>query len=214
MNYDPNCNRCDRLNNYLNSSRQKYPNYFCKPVPAFGAKEVKLLIVGLAPGLHGANKTGRPFTGDHAGIILYETLFKHGFSNKKNSEAQGDGLELINCKITNAVKCLPPLNKPLPDEIKNCNQYLQSEIESLEQKTVLLALGKIAHNAILTAMDLVKKNFKFSHAARYELPNKLILYDSYHCSRYNTQTKRLTTKMFNNVFLLIKKEIGGSQCHT
>jgi len=214
MNYDPNCNRCDRLNNYLNSSRQKYPNYFCKPVPAFGAKEVKLLIVGLAPGLHGANKTGRPFTGDHAGIILYETLFKHGFSNKKNSEAQGDGLELINCKITNAVKCLPPLNKPLPDEIKNCNQYLQSEIESLEQKTVLLALGTIAHNAILTAMDLVKKNFKFSHAARYELPNKLILYDSYHCSRYNTQTKRLTTKMFNNVFLLIKKEIGGSQCHT
>lgn len=214
MNYDPNCNRCDRLNNYLNSSRQKYPNYFCKPVPAFGAKEVKLLIVGLAPGLHGANKTGRPFTGDHAGIILYETLFKHGFSNKKNSEAQGDGLELINCKITNAVKCLPPLNKPLPDEIKNCNQYLQSEIESLEQKTVLLALGTIAHNAILTAMDLDKKNFKFSHAARYELPNKLILYDSYHCSRYNTQTKRLTTKMFNNVFLLIKKEIGGSQCHT
>lgn len=214
MNYDPNCNRCDRLNNYLNSSRQKYPNYFCKPVPAFGAKEVKLLIVGLAPGLHGANKTGRPFTGDHAGIILYETLFKHGFSNKKNSEAQGDGLELINCKITNAVKCLPPLNKPLPDEIKNCNQYLQSEIESLEQKTVLLALGTIAHNAILTAMDLVKKNFKFSHAARHELPNKLILYDSYHCSRYNTQTKRLTTKMFNNVFLLIKKEIGGSQCHT
>lgn len=214
MNYDPNCNRCDRLNNYLNSSRQKYPNYFCKPVPAFGAKEVKLLIVGLAPGLHGANKTGRPFTGDHAGIILYETLFKHGFSNKKNSEAQGDGLELINCKITNAVKCLPPLNKPLPEEVKNCNQYLQSEIESLEQKTVLLALGTIAHNAILTAMDLVKKNFKFSHAARYELPNKLILYDSYHCSRYNTQTKRLTTKMFNNVFLLIKKEIGGSQCHT
>lgn len=214
MNYDPNCNRCDRLNNYLNSSRQKYPNYFCKPVPAFGAKEVKLLIVGLAPGLHGANKTGRPFTGDHAGIILYETLFKHGFSNKKNSEAQGDGLELINCKITNAVKCLPPLNKPLPEEVKNCNQYLQSEIESLEQKTVLLALGTIAHNAILTAMDLDKKNFKFTHAARHELPNKLILYDSYHCSRYNTQTKRLTTKMFNDVFLLIKKEIGGSQCHT
>lgn len=214
MNYDPNCNRCDRLNNYLNSSRQKYPNYFCKPVPAFGAKEVKLLIVGLAPGLHGANKTGRPFTGDHAGIILYETLFKHGFSNKKNSEAQGDGLELINCKITNAVKCLPPLNKPLPEEVKNCNQYLQSEIESLEQKTVLLALGTIAHNAILTAMDLAKKNFKFTHAARHELPNKLILYDSYHCSRYNTQTKRLTTKMFNDVFLLIKKEIGGSQCHT
>ncbi len=214
MNYDPNCNRCDRLNNYLNSARKKYPNYFCKPVPAFGAKEVKLLIVGLAPGLHGANKTGRPFTGDHAGIILYETLFKHGFSNKKNSEAQGDGLELINCKITNAVKCLPPLNKPLPEEVNNCNQYLQSEIESLEQKTVLLALGTIAHNAILTAMDLVKKNFKFTHAARHELPNKLILYDSYHCSRYNTQTKRLTTKMFNNVFLLIKKEIGGSQCHT
>jgi uracil-DNA glycosylase family 4 len=208
MNYDPNCNRCDRLSDYLSLSKKKYPDYLCKPVPAFGDKNINLLIVGLAPGLHGANKTGRPFTGDHAGIILYETLFRHGFSNKSYSEKQGDGLKLNNCRITNAVKCLPPLNKPVPSEIKNCNQFLKCEMESLESRTILLALGTIAHNAILTALNLTKTKFKFAHAARHELPNERILYDSYHCSRYNTQTKRLTTEMFNNVFLLIKKEIG------
>ncbi len=208
MNYDANCIRCDRLNNFLISSKKKYPDYFCKPVPSFGDKNIKLLIVGLAPGLHGANKTGRPFTGDHAGIILYETLFKHGLSNKPYSKENKDGLELYNCRITNAVKCLPPINKPTTQEIKNCNQFLKCEIEFLKPKTILLALGTIAHNAILSALTLTKKNFSFSHAARHELPNDLILYDSYHCSRYNTQTKRLTIEMFNNVFLLIKKEIG------
>ena len=208
MNYDPNCIKCDRLSDYLSLSKKKYPDYFCKPVPAFGDKNVKLLIVGLAPGLHGANKTGRPFTGDHAGIILYETLFKHGLSNKPYSKENGDDLELHNCRITNAVKCLPPLNKPNPLEIKNCNQFLKCEIELLKPKTILLALGTIAHNAILSALTLKRKNFSFSHAARHELPNDLILYDSYHCSRYNTQTKRLTTEMFNHVFLLIKKEMG------
>ena len=207
MNYDANCNRCDRLNDFLIVSKKKYPDYFCKPVPAFGDKNIKLLIVGLAPGLHGANKTGRPFTGDHAGIILYETLFKHGFSNKPNSKERGDGLELHNCRITNAVKCLPPLNKPTTKEIKNCNQFLKCEIELLKPKTILLALGTVAHNAILSALSLTKKNFSFAHATRHELPNDLILYDSYHCSRYNTQTKRLTTEMFNDVFLSIKKEM-------
>ena len=208
MNYDPNCIKCDRLSDYLSLSKKKYPDYFCKPVPAFGDKNIKLLIVGLAPGLHGANKTGRPFTGDHAGIILYETLFKHGLSNKRYSKENGDDLELHNCRITNAVKCLPPLNNPNPLEIKNCNQFLKCEIELLKPKTILLALGTIAHNAILSALTLTRKNFSFSHAARHELPNDLILYDSYHCSRYNTQTKRLTTEMFNHVFLLIKKEMG------
>ena len=208
MNYDPNCIKCDRLSDYLSLSKKKYPDYFCKPVPAFGDKNIKLLIVGLAPGLHGANKTGRPFTGDHAGIILYETLFKHGLSNKPYSKENGDDLELHNCRITNAVKCLPPLNKPNPLEIKNCNQFLKCEIELLKPKTILLALGTIAHNAILSALTLKRKNFSFSHAARHELPNDLIFYDSYHCSRYNTQTKRLTTEMFNHVFLLIKKEMG------
>ena len=207
MDYDANCNRCDRLNDFLSVSKKKYPDYFCKPVPAFGDKNIKLLIVGLAPGLHGANKTGRPFTGDHAGIILYETLFKHGFSNKPNSKEIGDGLELHNCRITNAVKCLPPLNKPTTQEIKNCNQFLKCEIELLKPKTILLALGTVAHNAILSALRLTKKNFSFAHATRHELPNDLILYDSYHCSRYNTQTKRLTTEMFNDVFLSIKKEM-------
>ena len=207
MNYDANCNKCDRLNDFLSISKKKYPDYFCKPVPSFGDKNIKLLIVGLAPGLHGANKTGRPFTGDHAGIILYETLFKHGLSNKPYSKENRDGLKLHNCRITNAVKCLPPLNKPTTLEIKNCNKFLKCEIELLKPKTILLALGTIAHNAILSALTLTKKNFSFSHAARYELPNDLILYDSYHCSRYNTQTKRLTTEMFNDVFLSIKKEM-------
>ena len=161
----------------------------------------------MAPGRNGANKTGRPFTSDHAGIILYETLFKRGFSNKRNSKGIGDGLELHICRITNAVKCLPPLNKPTTQEIKNCNQFLKCEIELLKPKTILLALGTVAHNAILSALRLTKKNFSFAHATRHELPNDLILYDSYHCSRYNTQTKRLTTEMFNDVFLSIKKEM-------
>jgi len=157
MNYNPNCIKCDRLSDYLSLSKKKYPDYFCKPVPAFGDKNIKLLIVGLAPGLHGANKTGRPFTGDHAGIILYETLFKHGLSNKPYSKENGDDLELHNCRITNAVKCLPPLNKPTPLEIKNCNQFLKCEIELLKPKTILLALGTIAHNAILSALTLTRK---------------------------------------------------------
>jgi len=157
--------------------------------------------------MHGANKTGRPFTGDHAGILLYKTLYKFGFSNLETSKSVDDNLILKNCCITNSVKCLPPDNKPNHQEINNCNKFLQSEISELKQGSILLALGLVAHNAIMTALNLTKKEYKFSHGARHNLPNNLVMYDSYHCSRYNTQTKRLTEKMFHEVFLSIKTEM-------
>ena len=157
--------------------------------------------------MHGGNRTGSPFTCDHAGILLYKTLYKFRFSNFEKSESLKDRLILNRCSITNAVKCLPPDNKPNSNEIKNCNKFLQYEIFDLEQNSILLALGLIAHNAILTALNLTKKEYKFSHGSRHKLPNNLIMFDSYHCSRYNTQTKRLTEKMFQEVFLSIKTEM-------
>ena len=207
MEFDASCKDCKRLSSFLAQVKNKNPDYFCKPVPPFGQKNSPFLIVGLAPGMHGANKTGRPFTGDHAGILLYKTLYKFGFSNLETSQSVGDNLILKNCSITNAVKCLPPDNKPNQEEINNCNKFLQSEINQLRQGSILLALGLIAHNAIITALNLTKKEYKFSHGKRHNLSDNLVMYDSYHCSRYNTQTKRLTEKMFEEVFLLIKTEM-------
>jgi uracil-DNA glycosylase family 4 len=205
MHYDENCSKCERLSDFLKQTKAKFPTYFCKPVPSFGDQNSNFLIVGLAPGMHGANQTGRPFTGDYAGILLYETLYQFGFSSQKVSEC-GDGLKLINCKITNAVKCLPPENKPTTHEINTCNTYLREEISDLPSNSIILALGAIAHNAILKALNLKKADYKFAHGCRHELINGLILYDSYHCSRYNTQTRRLTETMFKEVFSLITKE--------
>ena len=207
MEYDARCKDCKRLSSFLTQIKNKNSDYFCKPVPSFGQKNSPFLIVGLAPGMHGANKTGRPFTGDHAGILLYKTLYKFGFSNLEKSQSVDDNLILKNCSITNAVKCLPPDNKPNHEEINNCNKFLKSEINELKQGSILLALGLIAHNAIMTSLSLTKKEYKFSHGKRHNLPNNLVMYDSYHCSRYNTQTKRLTEKMFYEVFLLIKTEM-------
>ena len=207
MEYDARCKDCKRLSSFLTQIKNKNSDYFCKPVPSFGQKNSPFLIVGLAPGMHGANKTGRPFTGDHAGILLYKTLYKFGFSNLEKSQSVDDNLILKNCSITNAVKCLPPDNKPNNEEIKNCNKFLKFEISTLKQGSILLALGLIAHNAIMTALSLTKKEYKFSHGKRHDLPNNLVMYDSYHCSRYNTQTKRLTEKMFHDVFLSIKNEM-------
>ena len=158
-----------------------------------------MLIVGLAPGLHGANASGRPFTGDHAGILLYRTLHEFGFASRPESRASDDGLTLTGCRITNAVKCVPPGNKPQPDEIRNCNTYLVVELAGLREGSVILALGAIAHGAVLTALGLRRGALRFVHAAEYGLPNGLRLIDSYHCSRYNTQTRRLTTAMFRKV---------------
>ena len=178
------------------------------PVPSFGQPNPDLLIVGLAPGTHGANATGRPFTGDHAGQLLYSTLYDFGFSNKREAVSVGDGLTLRKCRIANAVKCLPPGNKPTLEEIKNCNNYLRTEIVSLKPGAVMIALGKIAHDAVLRALNLRVGRYKFAHGAEHDLENqKLILFDSYHCSRYNTQTKRLTTEMFTDVFVKAKNNI-------
>lgn len=205
-----NCHKCQRLVNYLNEVKINYPNYYARPVPDFGDISPKLLIIGLAPGMHGANRTGRPFTGDFAGVLLYQTLYKYGFSNHEESISMNDGLELIGCRITNAVKCLPPENKPDSNEIKNCNGYLSGEIASFlaGRGVALLALGTVAHRAVIMALGLKLKDYPFGHGSIHQLPNNLTLYDSYHCSRYNTQTKRLTTDMFEQVFKIISTNLS------
>ena len=179
---------------------EKHPSYFAAPVPAFGDQSPRLLVVGLAPGMHGANRTGRPFTGDYAGILLYQTLFDLGLSNSPVSESVDDGLELKGVRISNAVKCLPPQNKPETSEIRNCNPFLKHEIDQLPAGCNLFALGLVAHQAVLRAYGLKLSSLKFAHGALHTLPDGRMLYDSYHCSRYNTQTKRLTPEMFMNVF--------------
>jgi len=170
------------------------------PVPSFGRASAGLLIVGLAPGLNGANRTGRPFTGDFAGDLLYATLARFGFSRGTYGSESSDGLELINCRITNAVRCLPPENKPVGAEVKACGDYLAAEIASMARLRVVLALGTLAHGAVLGALNLRKSEWKFSHGAIHRLAGGLILADSYHCSRYNTNTRRLTVDMFEDVF--------------
>jgi uracil-DNA glycosylase family 4 len=178
---------------------QKEPGYFCRPVPAFGDPQARLLIVGLAPGMHGANRTGRPFTGDFAGILLYRTLHKFGLASGPISTAADDGLELRGARITNSVKCLPPANKPLPPEIKACNGFLRAELAQSHSVRVILALGAIAHAASLRACGLPNGAHRFAHAAEHSLSQDRVLLDSYHCSRYNTQTRRLTAAMFEGV---------------
>ena len=205
--FDPDCRLCPRLAAHLDAIRVEYPDYHARPVAAFGDIHPRLLIVGLAPGLHGANATGRPFTGDHAGILLYETLHQFGFANHPCSTSSSDGLKLKGCRITNAVKCLPPENKPTGSEITCCNRYLQKEIRQLSPQTVILVLGRIAHTAVLKALGLKQSHFGFKHGALYSLPQDLYLLDSYHCSRYNTQTGRLNKKMFQNIFYKIDKII-------
>ena len=166
------------------------------------------MIVGLAPGMHGANRTGRPFTGDYAGILLYETLHRYGYASQAQAVDVGDGLELKGCRITNAVKCLPPENKPQPDEIRRCNAYLARELERLPQTAAILALGTIAHHAVLMAYGLKRSDYPFSHGAQHALHGERWLFDSYHCSRYNTQTRRLTERMFRDVFESISMHLN------
>jgi uracil-DNA glycosylase len=197
--FDPSCRRCPRLAAFLDSVKAAHPDYYCRPVGPFGDPKARLLIVGLAPGKHGANRSGRPFTGDYAGILLYATLHKFGLATAPVSTAADDGLELINARITNAVKCLPPDNKPLPLEIKTCNTYLHAELRQSHPVRAILALGTIAHEAVLRAYDLQPKKFRFAHGAAHALGDGRIMVDSYHCSRYNTQTRRLTTPMFEAV---------------
>ena len=203
--FDVECRACPRLASFLDQVKSDYPEYHARPVAPFGDDEARLLIVGLAPGMHGANATGRPFTGDHAGILLYQTLHQFGFSNQPESVSCDDGLKLIDCRITNAVKCLPPQNKPTGAEINCCNSFLAEEIKGLPKQAVIVALGSIAHRAVLKAADLKITAYPFAHNALHQLPGGLKLLDSYHCSRYNTQTRRLTPEMFQQVFDLAKK---------
>lgn len=204
----PDCRLCPRLAQYLDEVKTAHPDYHARPVSPFGAVSARLLIVGLAPGLHGANRTGRPFTGDFAGTLLYQTLHKFGFANHSESIARGDGLILSGCRITNAVKCLPPANKPDSLEIRQCNRYLQSELIEFATQggKAILALGGVAHRATLMALGVKSTIFPFGHGVVHQIGNDLRLYDSYHCSRYNTQTKRLTVEMFEQVFVRISED--------
>ncbi len=194
------CRACPRLAGHLRQVRKEFPDYHARPVPPFGDPKAALLIVGLAPGMHGANRSGRPFTGDFAGILLYETLFKFGFASAPQSVSLDDGLALSNCRITNAVKCLPPANKPTTEETRRCNGFLQTELAAQPAGSVVLALGGIAHQAVLRSFALTLSAYRFAHGAQHPLPGGRVLLDSYHCSRYNTQTRRLTRKMFEAVF--------------
>ena len=193
------CRLCPRLLAFRQANRESHPDFHNAPVGSFGPSSAGLLIVGLAPGLKGANRTGRPFTGDYAGDLLYATLQAHGFARGRYDRRPDDGLELVDCRIVNAVRCVPPENKPTTEEIRTCRTFLESELASLPHLKRILALGAIAHGATLTALGLTRSHYPFAHAAQHELPNELLLADSYHCSRYNTNTGRLTPEMFDSV---------------
>jgi len=205
------CTACPRLADFLAAVRRQYPAYHARPVAPFGDPKARLLVVGLAPGMHGANRSGRPFTGDHAGILLFRMLHRFGFASRAESVGFDDGLELNDCRITNAVKCLPPQNKPETVEIRTCNRFLAGELERAPEVRVILALGGIAHKAVLQSQKIKPGNFSFAHGARHELPDdgmgERILIDSYHCSRYNTQTRRLTEESFAEVFVAVRSEL-------
>jgi len=211
MTFDINCRLCPRLSIFLDEVKLTYPVYHARPVAPFGDAAPKLLIVGLAPGMHGANRTGRPFTGDYAGDLLYSTLHRFGFASAASPLDAAGGpnpdLHLTGCLITNAVKCLPPENKPNGDEINTCNGYLAQELAGLSPGAVVLALGNIAHQAVLKASKCRVSEYRFGHNTRHALPNGRVLYDSYHCSRYNTQTRRLTEAMFHQVFASITEDL-------
>ena len=193
------CPLCPRLVTYRKACRAKEPSWFNAPVPSFGPTTARLLIVGLAPGVHGANRTGRPFTGDYAGVLLYETLSKFGFSRGKFDARPDDGLELVDCRITNAVRCVPPENKPTPAEINTCRDFLKPTIAEMKNLKALVVLGHVAHNSVVSAFGAKKSATLFKHAGRNML-GELALFSSYHCSRYNTNTGVLTPKMFRDVF--------------
>ena len=203
------CSLCPRLVALRAAQRREHADWHNSPVPSFGALSASLLIVGLAPGLKGANRTGRPFTGDFAGDLLYATLGKYGFARGTYAAASDDGLSLIDCRITNAARCVPPENKPTPAEIAACRGFLTAEIAAMPNLKAILALGRIAHDAVLTALAKKKSLFVFRHGAVHGIADGLILADSYHCSRYNTNTAKLTTEMFEGVFEALRRRIAA-----
>lgn len=205
----PDCDLCPRLVEFRESNRAAWPDWHNAPVPSFGPLCARLLIVGLAPGLKGANCTGRPFTGDYAGDLLYATLTKFGFTTGAYDRHAGDGLRLVDCRIANGVRCVPPENKPIGTEIAACRPFLVSEIAAMKNLRVVVALGGIAHNTVLTTLGQRRAAYKFAHEAIHKLSNGLVLADSYHCSRYNTNTGRLTKTMFEDVFSRIRQTLAG-----
>lgn len=207
--FDPDCRACPRLAGFLDQVRDRHPDYHARPVAPFGDPSPSLLIVGLAPGMHGANRTGRPFTGDYAGILLYKTLHTLGLGDRPESVAADDGLTLRGCRISNAVKCLPPENKPKGAEVRACNRFLAAELKELRPGAVILALGAIAHGAVLRALDLRLREYPFGHGREYAIAEDRWLVSSYHCSRYNTQTRRLTEPMFLEV-LTRARDLAGA----
>jgi uracil-DNA glycosylase len=202
------CPRCPRLVAFREQWRQREPSWFNAPVPSFGPRDARLLIVGLAPGLQGANRTGRPFTGDWAGDLLYETLGNFGFSSGTYAERPDDGLTLIDCRITNGVRCVPPENKPTPAEIKTCRDFLKPTMMEMKNLRAVLTLGRIAHDTTLSALDVKKSVYPFKHGGKHAIGD-VTLFSSYHCSRYNTNTGVLTPAMFRNVFKAIRNYLDA-----
>ncbi len=206
---DFDCPLCPRLTDFRRANRQTHAAWHNAPVPAFGSTRARLLVVGLAPGLRGANQSGRPFTGDAAGDLLYPALLRHELARGSYGARPDDGLELIDCRITNAVRCVPPENKPVAAEINTCREFLRAELAGLPELRLVLALGTIAHNSVLAALDLKRRDHPFGHAARYDLGAGRELMASYHCSRYNVNTGRLTPEMFDAVFATIRRTLDS-----
>lgn len=205
---DKNCTKCLRLIEFRKENIKKFPSYFNAPVPPFGPIDAKVLIIGLAPGLNGANQTGRPFTNDYAGDVLYPILQKYGFAKGNYAKNANDGFELVDVRVTNSVRCVPPQNKVTGEEIKNCGTYLKQEIAAMPNLEVVLTLGSVAHNALLGVLGYKKSNFKFAHGALHKLDkHNLIMLNSYHTSRYNINTGVLTTEMFEQIIKTLKKNI-------
>lgn len=202
------CPRCSRLAAFRAENRQLEPDWFNAPVPSFGPADAELLIVGLAPGLRGANRTGRPFTGDYAGDLLYGMLEKFGFAQGIYAARPDDGLMLVNCRITNAVRCVPPQNKPIGSEIRSCRAFLTATFAEMQTLRVVLTLGRIAHESVLAALGAKSRSFPFSHGAQHQISDLSVI-NSFHCSRYNTNTGKLTTEMFEDVFLAIRKTLAS-----
>jgi len=205
------CPLCPRLVAFRQALRAAHPEWFNAPVPSFGDQQAELLIVGLAPGLKGANRTGRPFTGDYAGDLLYATLRRFGFAHGIYDARPDDGLVLRRARITNAVRCVPPQNKPEPGEIAACRRFLAAEVAGLQQLRAILALGAIAHHAVLSALGLRRGQFPFAHGQMHALPRAMVLADSYHCSRLNTNTGRLSVAMFESVFATLTRWLDSSE---
>jgi uracil-DNA glycosylase len=201
------CQDCPRLARFRAANRAEHPEWRNAPVESFGEADARLLIVGLAPGLRGANRTGRPFTGDFAGDLLYQTLLAHGFANGTYDRRPDDSLKLIDCAVVNAVRCVPPQNKPTPQEIAACRSYLANAIGSLRRLRAIVALGRIAHDSTLKTMGARLAAHPFAHGAVHALPNGVLLFDSYHCSRYNTNTGVLTPQMFAGVFASVRRRL-------